>query len=204
MRPQSCKAKGRRLQQFVANEVQRAFALETDDVRSTSMGANGEDVLLSAAARARFPFAVECKNTERINLWEAWSQTKSNAGAHSPLLVVHKNNSDTLCVLHWKVFMEMARRSPASSQEPSATDEGSAALPELVRDDEEAAPPPLPRATSPRSPRSPKSPSSSSARDGDEGEGLATIRLGDASSPQELARVLREIAARIDRPSINR
>lgn len=111
MRPQSAKAKGRRLQQSVAADLQQAFSLEPDDVRSTSMGANGEDVLLSSAAREKFPYSIECKNTERLNLWDSWGQAKANAGGHSPLLVVHKNNSETLCVLNWKVFLQLAQRS---------------------------------------------------------------------------------------------
>ena len=48
----SCKAKGRRLQQTVAEDVLRAFpALEADDVRSTPMGCAGEDVQMSPRAQ---------------------------------------------------------------------------------------------------------------------------------------------------------
>jgi len=66
---QSRKSKGRRLQQFVRDMILENFDhLEPDDVRSTSMGAGGEDVLLSPAARKVFPFSVECKNVEKISL----------------------------------------------------------------------------------------------------------------------------------------
>ena len=52
MKPSSCKAKGRRLQQRVAQSIRDAFAgLAEEDVRSTSMGAGGEDVQLSSQAR---------------------------------------------------------------------------------------------------------------------------------------------------------
>ncbi len=65
MRTSSAKAKGRRLQQKVRDLILETFSeLEEDDVRSTSMGASGEDVLLSPLARKKFPFSVECKNVE--------------------------------------------------------------------------------------------------------------------------------------------
>jgi hypothetical protein len=72
---QSRKAKGRRLQQHVRDRVLETFEqLEDGDVRSTSMGASGVDVLLSPLAQKLFPFAVECKNQERLNLWESLDQ----------------------------------------------------------------------------------------------------------------------------------
>lgn len=112
MRPQSAKSKGRRLQQQVAEEVRRAFSLEPDDVRSTSMGAAGEDVQLSPAARACFPFSLECKNVERLNVWSAWEQARANAKGHTPALVIKKNRTEALCVLPWAAFLELARNTP--------------------------------------------------------------------------------------------
>jgi len=47
LKPQSAKAKGRKLQQWVRDQILQRFpTLSTDDVRSTSMGASGEDVQL--------------------------------------------------------------------------------------------------------------------------------------------------------------
>ena len=170
MRTQSAKAKGRRLQQSVAADLQQAFSLEPDDVRSTSMGANGEDVLLSSAAREKFPYSIECKNTERLNLWDSWGQAKANAGGHSPLLVVHKNNSETLCVLNWKVFLQLAQRSASLPGEQSRAAE--------QRADAER-PEPVEAASDVLTP-------------------TATIRLGDEDGPHELAVALRAIAARLE------
>ena len=80
LKTQSCKGKGRRLQQAVARDIIAAFDhLQEDDVRSTSMGAGGEDVQLSPAARAAMPYSIECKNTE-LNLWGVLEQCKGNAG----------------------------------------------------------------------------------------------------------------------------
>lgn len=67
----SCKAKGRKFQQWICAkllELGAPFGLEPDDVRSTSMGASGVDVLLSPAARRLFPFDIECKAVEALNV----------------------------------------------------------------------------------------------------------------------------------------
>ena len=63
MKTRSAKNKGKRLQNEVRDLILETFKqLEPDDVRSTTMGDSGEDVLLSPAARKLFPFSVECKN----------------------------------------------------------------------------------------------------------------------------------------------
>lgn len=69
-------------------------------MRSTSMGANGEDVLLSEEARSVLPLSLECKCVERLNVWESLRQAASNcpSGA-TPCLVFSKNRSPSYAVL---------------------------------------------------------------------------------------------------------
>lgn len=94
MRPQSAKAKGRRFQQWVRDQLlEAAIWLEEDDVRSTSMGASGEDLLLSPAARRIYPISVECKNQESLSIWKAMEQAQANAGGHTPVLFFTRNRS---------------------------------------------------------------------------------------------------------------
>ena len=108
MRTSSAKAKGRRLQNAVADAIRARFPdLEPDDVRPAIMGASGEDVLLSPAARKRFPYSVECKNTERLNVWEALRQAEANCGEHTPLLVFTRNRSKTYVAIEWSQFLEL-------------------------------------------------------------------------------------------------
>jgi len=73
------------------------------------MGAGGEDLIMSKAARSKFPFSVECKNQERLNVWSAWEQANGNKGIYDPLVVIKKNGVDPLVVLDAKVFMEYVR-----------------------------------------------------------------------------------------------
>ena len=109
MKTAARKAKGRRLQQWFRDLLIETLEVDPDDVRSVSMGAGGEDILMSKAARDRFPFSVECKNTERLNLWAAWDQVNQNKGIYSPLLVVKRNGSQPLIVIEADIFMELVK-----------------------------------------------------------------------------------------------
>jgi len=118
MKTSSGKQKGRRLQQWVRSLLIDAFDLEDDDVRSTSMGAGGEDVLLSPRARTIFPYSIECKNVERLNLWSAWNQAKANAKGHQPLLFVKRNRLEPLVVMDAKHFIGVYNATTNESSEP--------------------------------------------------------------------------------------
>lgn len=108
---QSAKAKGRRLQQAVRDNILSAFpSLEPDDVRSTSMGAGGEDVQLSPAARKLFPYSVECKNLAKIAVFNYYEQSQTNAGSYEPLVVIKQNRSKPLAIVDLEHFMELVKR----------------------------------------------------------------------------------------------
>lgn len=114
MKPQSSKAKGRRFQQDIASDIRSAFQIETPDAVSTAMGQAGTDIKLSTAARHKFPFAVECKCVERLNVWESWQQAETNGIKEQlfPLLLIRKNNHKPLAVLDWDLLLEILRHEP--------------------------------------------------------------------------------------------
>lgn len=100
MKTSSAKAKGRRFQQWVRDHLLLAFPkLTIDDIRSTSMGASGEDILLSSAAKKKIPWSVECKNQEKLNIWSAWKQAEENANKLEPVLFFTRNKSPELAVV---------------------------------------------------------------------------------------------------------
>lgn len=105
---QSRKAKGRHLQKAVAQKIRDTFKLGDRDVQSRSMGASGTDVMLSDKAFKKFKYSVECKNQERVNIWDSWEQAKANRGTGEPLLIIKRNRSDTLAVVDLDHFMELA------------------------------------------------------------------------------------------------
>lgn len=109
MKAQSAKAKGRKLQQAVRDTILGTFpSLENDDVRSTSMGAGGEDVQLSPAARKLFPYSVECKNLAKIAVFNYYEQATGH-GQHEPLVVIKQNRSKPLAVVDLDHFMELVK-----------------------------------------------------------------------------------------------
>lgn len=139
MRTQSCKAKGRRLQQLIARDILEAFPhLEYDDVRSTSMGAHGEDVQLSPLARECVPFSFEAKNQERLSVWAAIEQCVANAGAHEPCVVLKKNHSAVYAVVRWPTLLKLlagaheAAHGTASSDAPAPPRDAPEAMEEDV------------------------------------------------------------------------
>ena len=110
MKTRSAKNKGKRLQNKVRDLILEKFTqLEEDDVRSTTMGDSGEDVLLSPAARKLFPFATECKNQEKLNIWSALEQAENNSGDYDPVLIFKRNRTKTYAVLELKDFIRLIK-----------------------------------------------------------------------------------------------
>ena len=112
IKPSSAKAKGRRLQQWVRDQIIAAFPKLTDsDVWSTSMGANGEDVKLSTAARKLFGYSVECKALKAIAVYKAMDQATDNCpkGAE-PLVVLKADRRRPLVLMDAEHFFNLVRQ----------------------------------------------------------------------------------------------
>ena len=108
MKSRSAKNKGKRLQNNVRDLILEKFnQLEPDDVRSITMGDSGEDILLSPAARRLFPFSVECKNQESLNIWSAIEQAENNSGNHIPLVIFKRNRTKTYAVLEFDKLLKL-------------------------------------------------------------------------------------------------
>ena len=117
MKPRSAKNKGKRLQNKVRDLILEKFnSLEPDDVRSITMGDSGEDILLSPVARKQFPFSVECKNQEKLNIWSAIEQAENNSGNHTPLVIFKRNRTKTYAVLNVEKFIELINENSKSSK----------------------------------------------------------------------------------------
>jgi hypothetical protein len=110
MKTSSAKAKGRRLQQRVRDDL-RVIAgarLDPTDIESTPMGVNGVDVILSKAARDLFgPLAIECKNVEILNAVGVFQKhyEKYAAQGKLPLMVHSRNHIEPRVTLLWTDFV---------------------------------------------------------------------------------------------------
>ena len=85
MKPQSAKAKGRKLQKWFTELLIERLKLDKDDLESRPMGSQGEDIIMGKESRTKFPYSIECKNVERLNVWDAYSQAEANCKTYEPL-----------------------------------------------------------------------------------------------------------------------
>ena len=109
--PKSRKQKGKAFQNRVRQDLVDRLGIDPGDILSTAMGQSGCDLSLSPAARARFPFCVECKAQERIALPAWWQQCTRNAAAEglTPLLVLKQSRREALAVLRWTDLIALLR-----------------------------------------------------------------------------------------------
>lgn len=107
MKTSSAKAKGRRLVLALRDAVLKTFPeLEPDDLIVPATSQPGCDLKLSPLARRLFPFGVECKNVEKLNVWSALEQAEANCPPNlTPLLVFGRNRSTTYVSLRLDQFL---------------------------------------------------------------------------------------------------
>ena len=107
MKVQSAKAKGRRFQQWVRNKLIEILNIHPEDIESRSMGAGGEDLIMARAAREKFPYSIECKNQESINVWKSYEQAQENSGDYEPIVVLKRNKSKPLVLVDADYFVRL-------------------------------------------------------------------------------------------------
>ena len=107
MNPSSAKAKGRRLQQWVRDKLIEMLDVHPEDIESRSMGAGGEDLIMARAARLKFPHSIECKNVEKLNIWDAYEQASANCGDYEPIVVMKKNGKKPLVVVDAEYYISL-------------------------------------------------------------------------------------------------
>ena len=110
MKTQSAKAKGRRLQQWFRDLLIEKLDIHPEDIESRSMGAGGEDLIMSRSAREKFPYSIECKNQESLNIWKSYEQAQQNSGNYEPIVVLKRNNVKPLVLVDADYFVELHKK----------------------------------------------------------------------------------------------
>lgn len=105
----SAKAKGRKLQNTIRDTILTSFpALSPEDVRSCPMGSNGQDIWLSEAARAAFPYSVEAKARKGVSLiYDAMEQADKAANGLNPVAIVKADRKAPLVVMTMDHFFAL-------------------------------------------------------------------------------------------------
>lgn len=113
IKPSSAKAKGRNFQQYVRDKLRELHpSLDPDDIRSTSMGAPGEDIQLSPAARKLIPLSFECKHRANYAFYKDYDQAVNNAPTGvEPILVVRANHRPAVAIIDYETFLEILKES---------------------------------------------------------------------------------------------
>ena len=105
MKPQSAKSKGRRLQKWFTDLLIKRLGLDPQDLESRPMGSQGEDIIIGSQSRLHFPYSVECKNQESLNVWKSYEQAEANSGDHEPVVFIKRNNQKPLVVVDAEYFI---------------------------------------------------------------------------------------------------
>ena len=65
---------------------------------------------MARAAREKFPMSVECKNQEKVNVWESYKQAEDNSKNYEPVVVIKRNNSKPLVLVDAEYFVSMFKK----------------------------------------------------------------------------------------------
>jgi hypothetical protein len=117
MKTSSAKAKGRSFQYWVCEQIGNMFGvkfIQGDDlcpIHSREMGQHGKDLILREPIYSKFPFDIECKNSESLNVTDAFQQAKCNTSPGRVTLLVWKCKRITnpLVVMEWNAFERMVK-----------------------------------------------------------------------------------------------
>ena len=103
----SRKSKGRNFQKIVMEKIKKALNLSDNDIRTVPSSVQGVDIWLSEETAKIFPFAVECKRAEKLDLWGAIEQSETNANNLNPCVVFKRNRGKIYITLEFDKFLEL-------------------------------------------------------------------------------------------------
>lgn len=104
------KAKGRLGQQEVRDAILKTFPeLEPDDVRSTAMGQNGEDIQLSPKARGLLPVSIEVKRRKTLTTMYDWYDQAKQSDKYEPVVFCRADRKDWLVMISIDHYLDLVR-----------------------------------------------------------------------------------------------
>ena len=58
-------------------------------------------------SREKFPYSIECKNQESVNVWKAYKQAEENSKDYEPLVVIKRNRTKPLVLVDAEHFVNL-------------------------------------------------------------------------------------------------
>lgn len=88
----------------------KTLNLHEEDVESRPMGSQGEDIIMGRETREKFPYSIECKSQEAVNVWKAYEQASINCKGYEPLVVIKRNRSKPLVLVDAEHFVSLHKK----------------------------------------------------------------------------------------------
>ena len=118
MKSASRKSKGRVLQNLFKDMLYKSFPqLREGDIKTAVMGESGEDIKLSPIAQDLIPYSFECKNQERLNIWDSLRQAELNSEDRIPVLVYKRNRSKVYISMEANSFLSIISKEISSTKD---------------------------------------------------------------------------------------
>ena len=115
----SRKGKGRGLQYWVCDKIGKMFGIEfvqADDnclVQSRPMGQHSVDIILRGELKKKFPFSIECKAQETLNITEWIRQARENELPDTSWMLIFKKRtlgSKPIVCLDFETFLQYYKK----------------------------------------------------------------------------------------------
>lgn len=75
------------------------------------MGCQGEDIILSPAARKLLPISIEAKSHAKYAVYKDFEQAKYNSVSYTPVLIIKQNNDIPLAIVSLEYFLQLMEKS---------------------------------------------------------------------------------------------
>lgn len=115
----SAKGKGRNLQYWVCERIAEIFGIkfvQSDDeclVQSRPMGQHSVDIILRGELKKKFPFSIECKAQETLNITEWIRQARENELPDTRWMLIFKKQtlgSKPIVCLDFETFLQCYKK----------------------------------------------------------------------------------------------
>lgn len=114
----SAKQKGYGFQYWVCERLSGLLGIpwvQADDqslIQSRPGAQHGSDIILRGEAYLKFPFDIECKSTENMNIVSTVEQAKANTKGDRDWLIFHRKKAlpEPVVIMAWSAFEKLYRR----------------------------------------------------------------------------------------------
>jgi hypothetical protein len=124
LKTSSAKAKGRKLQQWVCQQISDIFGVPwgpDEQIASREMGQNGVDIRLTGDIAKLFKWAIECKNQENwsVHQWIEQARTARDKDKLNCdwLVIAKRNHQDPVAIIDAKVFFNLIKEIEENTDE---------------------------------------------------------------------------------------